>query len=199
MSPIFPQRIRIAAFSLVELLVVTSIVAILLTLVVPAMSHLQRAGDLNRAGNLLVDAVILARDTASSRNTFSCIVITSADHSPQRVAILEYRADDSEWHRITPWSLIPEAMRVEDLTASSVVGAARSSALQIAPIDLQVAGTQVADDASVVLFRPEAGVGFAGGHRFSARSSQSGEGTTPDNFYDVVINPESKAYRVLRP
>jgi prepilin-type N-terminal cleavage/methylation domain-containing protein len=199
MSNISPPLKRTAAFTLIELLVVTSIIVILVSLVVPAMSTLQRAGALTRAGNMLVDAVILARETASSRNTFSCIVVTSPNTLPQRVAILEYRADDSEWHQITPWSVVPEAIRVEDLTSTTVSDAARASVNQIATLDLKVAGDQVASDVSVVLFRPEAGVGFAGGHRFSARSSQSAEGSTPDNFYDVVINPESKAHHVVRP
>jgi hypothetical protein len=184
---------------MIEILSVVGIIAILMSLVVPAMNHIQRAGALRTAGNMLVDSVVLARETAANRNTFSCLVLTPPDTLPQRLTILEYRPEQSEWHQVTPWTIIPEVIRVEDLTASSVAGAARTSVTQLSPIDLNVAGAPVANHSSMILFQPEAGTGFVGGHRLSARSLSTLEGSTPDNFYDVVINPESRAHRVLRP
>lgn len=182
-----------------ELLTVVGIVSVLLSLLVPAVGHLQKSGALTTAGNLLVDSVLLARDTAAARNTFSCLVVTAPGISPQRVAVLEYRPETSEWRQVAPWASVPDTMRVEDVSAAAVRDAARTSATQLAPLDLRVAGEAVDADVSVILFRPEAGGGFLGGHRLSARYAERGSEASPTNFYDVVINPESKALRVLRP
>jgi type II secretory pathway pseudopilin PulG len=199
MTPSLSPTHRTSAFSLIEILSVVGLIAILMSLLVPAMNHIQRAGALRAAGNMLVDGVILARETAANRNTFSCLVLTPPDTLPQRLTILEYRPEKSEWQQVTPWAVLPEIIRVADLTTSTVAGAARTSVTQLSPLMLNVVGVPLAGDASMILFQPEAGTGFVGGHRLSARSLNSAEGATPDNFYDVVINPESKAYRVLRP
>lgn len=188
-----------AAFSVIELLTVACIITIMLSLTVPAVSHLQKANALNSAGNMLVDSVILARDTASSSNTFSCMVVTAPDKLPQKIAVLEYRPENSVWKQVAPWGVLPETMRIEDLTPSSVSSSVRASVNQLAPVDLKISGDLVDTNASMILFPPETGVASVGGHRLSARYLNEGTAGSPNNFYDVVINPESKAHRVLRP
>lgn len=57
-----------AAFSLVELLVVVAILALLASLLVPAFNSLARGRQLDRAGQLLVDKIVLARQEAKAKN-----------------------------------------------------------------------------------------------------------------------------------
>lgn len=57
-----------AAFSMIELLVVMAIMAVLAAVAVPAVSHTLRASKLTSAGQLVVDELNLARQTAKSRN-----------------------------------------------------------------------------------------------------------------------------------
>lgn len=57
-----------SAFSLVELLVVVGILGILLVIAVPSVGSIQRANSVSRAGNLLGDTLIAARQEASTRN-----------------------------------------------------------------------------------------------------------------------------------
>jgi uncharacterized protein (TIGR02596 family) len=57
-----------SAFSLIELLVVIAIFALMATLTLPAISSINQAGGINRAGQILGDQIILARQEATSKN-----------------------------------------------------------------------------------------------------------------------------------
>jgi uncharacterized protein (TIGR02596 family) len=59
---------RRAAFSLIELLVVIGIIVTLAALVVPAVNHLGQANTLSAAGQSVIDALNLARQTALTRS-----------------------------------------------------------------------------------------------------------------------------------
>ena len=69
-SPSWPvHRFRSArAFSLVELLVVVGIIAMLAALATPAFNQIQSAEALSRAGQILGDQIILARQEAMTKN-----------------------------------------------------------------------------------------------------------------------------------
>ncbi len=66
----FPRRMHAArgGFSLVELLVVLSIVALLTAASVPALNSVMESDSLSRGGQQVADAINLARQLASSHN-----------------------------------------------------------------------------------------------------------------------------------
>jgi uncharacterized protein (TIGR02596 family) len=59
---------RQAAFSLIELLVVVTIIAVALPLTIPAVGSIQRSMSINGAGQMLSDALASARQEASTKN-----------------------------------------------------------------------------------------------------------------------------------
>lgn len=59
---------RARAFTLIELLVVVALIAVLATLATPAFLQIQSAEALARAGQILGDQIILARQEAMTRN-----------------------------------------------------------------------------------------------------------------------------------
>lgn len=58
------RRFTLQAFSLVELLAVMAIIVIMISLAVPAFTHIAQGSTLERAGNLVVGQLDLARQTA---------------------------------------------------------------------------------------------------------------------------------------
>ncbi|CAN5687331.1 hypothetical protein BH09VER1_BH09VER1_03670 [soil metagenome] len=62
------KRLRAAGFSLVELLVVISIIIVLAVLAVPAFTNFGRANTLSAAGQQVVDTLNFARQTAMTKS-----------------------------------------------------------------------------------------------------------------------------------
>lgn len=74
-------RERISAFTLLELLVVTSIIAILMVLVAPAFTTLKSGGDVTSAAHTISDLLRQARGFAMANNTYVWIGFYEEDAS----------------------------------------------------------------------------------------------------------------------
>lgn len=199
---------RVSAFTLIELLVVVAIIGILAVIGAPAFLSGQKSTALTRAGNEFVDAVAFARQIAASKSTVTCVVLMSdppALGQKQAVTVLEYNQMKNEWTPLLPWRHFPESAQIVDLTTAAGVATSNQAASALAPLGLRLNGQNLTPSQfSTVLFYPEGGIesGTAPSRRFSARmvtESSTSESNLLPNYYDIVINADTAAYRVFRP
>lgn len=192
-----------SAFSLVELLVTIGVLAVLMSASLPALLNNRRSSELTQAGNLVADAVSLARQTALSKNTFVTIVVTkAAPPARQAVGLLEYDGTTEQWKQMGGWIRLPASASVTDM--NQALG--NSKADGIARLDrLRLEGRTLAPtDYSTLLFYPDGRMenGTAQTRQLSARystDSASASSGSLQNYYDVVVNASTSAFRVSRP
>lgn len=203
-NPACKSRTR-QGFSMIELLVVITVMSILVALGTPSLLTSRRANALTSAGNRFVDTLALARQAAASRNTVTCLILVDGDSSVERrqvVGVLEFDQASSQWKPLVSWVRMPEATRIVDLGTSDDLVTSENTAIALAPLNFEVRGKiPEAGSYSTVLFYPEGSIatGNAFSRRFSARAIEDEANATPANFYDVVINTDTSAYHVVRP
>lgn len=192
-----------SAFSLVELLVTIAVLAVLMSASLPALMGSRRSSELTQAGNLVADAVSLARQTALSKNTFITLVITKATPpARQAIGVLEYDAVNEQWRQLGGWIRLPVSASVVDMNAAQGNAKARG----IASLDhLRFEGRDLPDTAySTLVFYPDGRMenGNAQARQLSARYSTdnaSSSSQSLQNYYDVVVNASTSAFRISRP
>jgi prepilin-type N-terminal cleavage/methylation domain-containing protein len=204
-----PRLRRIPGFTLVEILCVLALVAIMSALALPAYESVRRNAALTTAGNRLADAFALARQTASSRNTFTCLVLmtntSSSGVDEQALTVLEYETLSAVWKPAIAWLRLPREVTIADVSEGAERVNARQAAVGLAPMDLRLAGASLSpDDCTMVLLHPEGGLAgnAAAPRQFSARlatDSPPATGQLPLNYYDVIVSADSAALRILRP
>ncbi len=188
------RRPTARAFSLVELLVVISVLAILMTASVPALLSSQRSSALTHAGNTVADLANLARQTAQSKNTFSALVIGTkpSPTAKQALAVMEYDSNSESWKPTINWIRLSEAAQVDDTTPV---------ASQFAPTNVAMGGANLAaSDFTTLLFYPDGRMDNGGNAMRQIRAHlTSDKATNANNFYDVVVNGNTSAVRIVRP
>jgi len=229
--PSFPQpirRLQTRAFSLVELLVVISVLAILMSASIPALLSSQRASALTQAGNAIVDLTNLARETAQSKNTITALILVTKTsvQIQQAVAVLEYDAMGENWKTATGWIRLPLNAAVVDFGGDAIPDANQKALALDAPAyilkSLKVDGKSVYDllgqtprivaspdasnnSASAIIFYPDGRMqnGTAAIRQLSTRfvtdKLDDKQSSTLPNYYDVVVNGNTSAVRVVRP
>ncbi len=105
------------AFTLVEMLVVISIIILLLALTVPAMNSFSKSNTLVSGGDMITNLVALARQTATSKNTMTALVLLgkqgTADADFRAFTVLQYNTDQKLWVQNTAWQPLPTGVIVD--------------------------------------------------------------------------------------
>lgn len=198
-----------SGYSLLEILCVVALVAILSALAAPAFGSIRRNAAIVAAGNQFADALALARQKASSQNTFTCLVLVTNTQAggldEQIFTVMEYERASAAWKQALAWARLPREVTVADVSGGAEASSARQAALGLAPMTMRWSGVSLSPDhCAMVLLHPEGGLvgNTAASRKFSARLStdfERGPEYTPSNYYDLVVSADSAACRVLRP
>ena len=192
-----------SAFSLIELLVVIAIFALMATLTLPAISSINQAGGINRAGQILGDQIILARQEATSKN--------------RAIEVRLINVNDPMWpgYRAIQLWLIDESGtsqgplgKIQKLPESIVIASNTLSPLLTA--DPNVSGTTnfgALGSCAYGGFRVRASGSLSSdvttNNNFltvqRAKDTGSQPGTDPKNYYTVRVNPITGRVTIHRP
>jgi len=214
-SPLLKAPRPACGFTLIELLVVLSIATILFGLLVPALGALKSSA-LNQAGNTVVGLVNLARETATSKNTATALVLltdsTLGDH--YRVfGIFELGAapagGTSGWQQISKW---------EQLEAGTAVDAAGSwtgnnaSAISTALSSVAYRGeTKNSSSFQSLIFLPNGSLltgnnqqikvveGIYPSGAATPRYTHPNDSGSPANYYLITVLASTGRTRIERP
>ncbi len=193
-----PRR-RSWGFTLVELLLVISIISVLIALVVPSIGSMSGSRNLATGGSLLRDMVNMARQTARSHNSVTMLVgIIDGDTDANKTfALMERR--ENIWKQISKWERMPEGIAL-DPTESAIFVASADDTTTVARPTLKRHGADI----------PPGKYGFAlflpGGRLLSGSPEppvlflkQEKDGADPANAYKIIINPATGIPLVKRP
>lgn len=191
------------AFTLVELLVVISIIAIMMALVVPAVTSLLASSNLSQGGRIVADQISLARQIASTRNCTTEVRLIELSGTGQGYNGLQI------WVSGTGNSTIP-AGKIVPLPQAIAISENKTNLSKM--LSYLTSGTMpsgVAAGASYVSFslRPSGEVvPVLGGA--SDRSSLyltvvparlAASATLPPNFVTIQLNPDNGSPLLFRP
>jgi len=103
------------AFSLLELLVVVSIIGVFGAMLAINAPAILNAGALSRGSRVLGDSVTFARDAALSKDLSTFVVIrSSGNQSWQRIAVFSRAGDSDSWEQISQWQNLPNGAIIDD-------------------------------------------------------------------------------------
>lgn len=121
MSPPYNRTIQLkaqSAFSLTELLVVVSVMALLTALTLPAFSS-AKARQLATAGNQVVDLANQARQNSISKGVMTALVMVSnvdPELNYRLFTLVETQTDAAgtvTWKQSMPWQMLPKGVLVD--------------------------------------------------------------------------------------
>lgn len=195
---------RAKAFSLIELLVVIGIMGILLALAMPAVTSTLESNNITRAGEMVADQIVLARQIASTRNLtaevrFIKVPARSAEgYSAVQIWTTDARGASSAANKAV---LLPEGIVVSD----------RANVSPLFSLSLSPAGSMPSGPHTGSAYR---GVRMSASGAVSPPAAQADRNQlyvtlvnsrfatsaqAPANFFTVQINPDIGNAEIYRP
>jgi len=193
-----------SAFSLIELLIVISLMGILLVLTVPAVTATLEGNNITRAGQIAADQIALARQIASTRNLgaevrFIKIPSRSASgYSALQVWTTDSRGQSSPANKVV---VLPEGIAVSDRPTVSPlfsVPQAPTGSMPSGPYTGQSYGG-IRLRASGAVSPPPAASDRASLYITLVNSRLAGNSDVPANYLTLQINPDTGNTEIYRP
>ena len=186
------------AFSLVELLVVMTVVSIMTIVMMPLLSSSRNAAQLTHAGNILLNQARQTRQVALTQAQMTGLVIARSANDSSSLAAAAFVLDhDGTWRPISKWISLPESVMIEPTEdqpeTASVLNDLADSAISLR----QGSQTVAIDDSYAVVFLPQGGT-LQTSSLCRLRLVSRRTANTADNFYELVIRRESGDVLVLR-
>lgn len=168
------------AFSLVELLVVVTLLGVMLTLGATALGGGVRGQEISQAGGVLSDLSTLARQHALSKNTRTALVVAEVPGAAgNRWAASIW--DGTSALQLERWNLLPESVEVVADTPGKYDGCKYRGAALPEP--------------AAFWFYPDGRMGSDP----EARKLKVQGKNTKENYYELVFNPATGSVKVNRP
>ena len=104
---------KACGFSLVELLTVVAIIALLVTLTIPAFQSITMGSSLSRGGQVVADQLVLARQLAVSRNSQVQVRLVRLTNEPAGYRAIQLAGQEMNSTNIVPLTrvtLLPEGI-----------------------------------------------------------------------------------------
>lgn len=204
--PPTPAGPRSPAFTLIELLLVISIAAILMTLVAPKLNSIAMGSNLTRAGQLVGDEIARARQEAVTGNLDVKVVFFYLPATNGR--------STAGWAGMQIWRVVQTNNGPSDKPLSRVVTFPQG--VNISPPDTTtlsplLTGTAITGTTSLPAYGSVPYVGFrfrangatdssvTGTNNFLTLQNANTKGPVPANYYTIQVNPLTGKVTVFRP
>jgi uncharacterized protein (TIGR02596 family) len=199
------------AFSLIELLVVISVIIIMASFTAPSIASVLRGNEMNRAEQLLVQQLASARQTAIARNRrvevrfYSLINPDAPGASKAFCAMQTFLIDEN--NRATALgrvSKLPVTVLMNEAAAnSSLLSVADKQWDATTDPQISLPGVGTAYTTKTFQFRPDGSTSLSSANKWYVTMHSAREGATaatpPPNFATIQVDPVSGAVRSYRP